>query len=377
MNFSSKKPGSIAILIACVVLVGLAIFSMVCGAGTVSDRTGVQKNPNGSLATDGSCSILFPAGAGNDDQIGATIDQWIAKKKPDSPLKGMGKLFAQSGRSSNINPAYMASVALKESILGTRTPGGGRLFNPFGRKASASQPGEEITNSKGEKIRWYKFNSWEESIREEGPYLKRMYVDDGRTTVATVVEKYCPRTDCDTDKYIQQASGWMAEISDMSNGALPNVCNPALTPGTGNTSDIVRIAQIQLGVSEDRNRRDCGTAIQKYGGPCGQPWCAYFTTWVYQQAGYKIPKMGSAFGTYDWFTKYQTTFTSKQGTPQPGDIIVFNSSHIGIVESYANGIVHTIEGNAGHHPAHLNGSVKPEHYNINDSNIKGFGRWVK
>lgn len=370
MNFSSKKPGTIAILIACLMLIALAITAMVCGAGMVGDRTGVQKNPNGALITDGSCSILFPAGAGTDDQIGAAIDQWIAKKNSTSPLKGLGKTFSESGRGSNINPAFMAAIALKESSLGRNVPDD--THNPFGRTASSSQPGVNMG-----KHTWYKFGNFEEAVKDEGPYLKRMYVDAGLTTVAAVMNKYAPPGENNTTLYVQQVSGWMAEISDMSNGALPNVCNPTFTPGTGNISDIVRIAQTQIGVKEDYNKADCGAAIQKYGGPCGAAWCAYFTTWVYQQAGYKIPKIGRAFGTYDWFTAHQMTFTPKQGTPQPGDIIVFNSSHIGIVESYANGTVHTIEGNAGHHPKHLNGEVKQEHYNINDSSIKGFGRWVK
>ena len=55
MMFSSKKPGSIAIIIACLILVGLAIFSIVCGAATVSDRTGVQKKDNAALSGSETC----------------------------------------------------------------------------------------------------------------------------------------------------------------------------------------------------------------------------------------------------------------------------------------------------------------------------------
>jgi hypothetical protein len=58
MILKNKKPGSIAILIACVVLVFLAISSIVCGAGTVSDRTGVQKEE--STITNGNDNTNAP-----------------------------------------------------------------------------------------------------------------------------------------------------------------------------------------------------------------------------------------------------------------------------------------------------------------------------
>ena len=65
-------------------------------------------------------------------------------------------------------------------------------------------------------------------------------------------------------------------------------------------------------------------------------------------------------------------------TPQAGDIICFNwddssqpndgfADHIGIVEKVQNGLITTIEGNAG-------GAVMRRTYRIGDGNIRGFAR---
>lgn len=65
-------------------------------------------------------------------------------------------------------------------------------------------------------------------------------------------------------------------------------------------------------------------------------------------------------------------------TPEPGDIIVYNwdqswqpndgyADHIGIVTGVTGGIIHTIEGNAGH-------AVRRRTYAIGDGNIRGFAR---
>lgn len=58
MFLEKKQSGTVVILIACVILIGLAIFSMVCSAGIVSDRTGVEKQDNGGSSSFGAaCGI--------------------------------------------------------------------------------------------------------------------------------------------------------------------------------------------------------------------------------------------------------------------------------------------------------------------------------
>lgn len=119
---------------------------------------------------------------------------------------------------------------------------------------------------------------------------------------------------------------------------------------------IVAIAQqeLALGVHETPMGSNKGARIKMYGLATQAPlryypaaWCAYFASWVTQQAGAPIGWNGLGDGLVsrlrDWGHKTGLWRT----TPQPGDLIAF-PQHIGIVESLQpNGLVTTIEGNTG------------------------------
>jgi hypothetical protein len=113
----------------------------------------------------------------------------------------------------------------------------------------------------------------------------------------------------------------------------------------------------------------------KHGGGYSQPWCSYFATWVLRNAGDKIPVTPLASNVYQYYNSKGQAFTKESvlagtNTPQPGDIFVKNltgSGHIGIVESYSNGIIKTIEGNSSDRVRR--GTVK-----ITSNSVKGFGR---
>lgn len=211
-------------------LVAFASFGYFTGAnfgvGWLTGEEQTQNNP--TQIADGTCSILSPANAGTEQQIGAAIDQWIIQKNPHSPLRGQGVNFAASGRAGGINPALIAGLALKESSLGSHIPDA--TFNPFGRTATASQPGVTIGTHK-----WYKFNSWNEAVLTHGSYIKRVFVQGrGITTVGKLMEAYCPRSECNTDLYISQLTGWMNEITTLAHGSLGAGCGASTTtPGTG------------------------------------------------------------------------------------------------------------------------------------------------
>ena len=139
-------------------------------------------------------------------------------------------------------------------------------------------------------------------------------------------------------------------------GAL--VVAPAQAQQSSQTTaqKIVAIAQqeLALGVREKPMGSNKGTRIKMYGLATQAPlryypaaWCAYFTSWVTQQAGSPIGWDGLGDGLVsrlrDWGRKTGLWRTS----PQPGDLIAF-PQHIGIVESLQpNGLVTTIEGNTG------------------------------
>jgi len=119
---------------------------------------------------------------------------------------------------------------------------------------------------------------------------------------------------------------------------------------------IVAIAQdeLALGIREIPAGSNKGARIKMYGlatqAPLRYypaPWCAYFTSWVTQQAGAPIGWSGLGDGLVsrlrDWGRKTGVWRTE----PQPGDLIVF-PQHIGIVETLQpNALVTTIEGNTG------------------------------
>ena len=168
-----------------------------------------------------------------------------------------------------------------------------------------------------------------------------------------------------------------------------------------NTADrMISIAKAEL-------EKNDGT---KYGGNPGDPWCAYFTTWVLRNT-----KMEDGTYIYNYLKKYGTiesdgvasgmwpAFRSSSNSnisfnkskayggnyiPKKGDIIWFQWSsngycrnkygkwngaiqcadHIGIVESSDGKVVYTIEGNSGR-------KVSAREYSINDEQVVAYGSW--
>lgn len=145
--------------------------------------------------------------------------------------------------------------------------------------------------------------------------------------------------------------------------------------GTGTVADIIRIAKNELGVKEEGN--NAGPGIQKYyqgaGGKNGDPWCAFFLTWVLNQAGVKITHQGSVDALRDEVKSKFKFFESGAEAPQPGDIFFEPGyHHTGLVEEVNGDTVKVIEGNAGGVGA---GKVKENTYPIN--HYVAYGRVVK
>ncbi len=130
------------------------------------------------------------------------------------------------------------------------------------------------------------------------------------------------------------------------------------------SDDVVRVAQMQLGLAETPDGCNCGEPIQKFlGSSPGEFWCADFVSWVYNEAG--RPFTGGSDGGWripavttmrQWLQTNGMWFTAGSAEdPQPGDVIVFSDDeHVGIVEylddagtpgNPADDVIHTIEGN--------------------------------
>lgn len=105
-----------------------------------------------------------------------------------------------------------------------------------------------------------------------------------------------------------------------------------------------------------------GKFVKKYLQPTGLPegnsWCAGFVSWCFLQAAggdkTRMPFNYTA-GARNIFNQYKAkgwVIDNKTQNPEPGDIAAFwrvslpsGYGHIGIVHHFADGFVHTIEGN--------------------------------
>jgi hypothetical protein len=141
--------------------------------------------------------------------------------------------------------------------------------------------------------------------------------------------------------------------------------------GTGTTqkamSDIgllVDIARLQIGTEEDPKHRNEGSAILKYQQATnlagqGWPWCAAFVDWCVQQFAARgetqiahVPRTAAAFDLISWgldnhYRVFNPPADKNSEKPRPGDIVVYEFSHTGIVSKDGDSAddFYAIEGN--------------------------------
>jgi hypothetical protein len=130
-------------------------------------------------------------------------------------------------------------------------------------------------------------------------------------------------------------------------------------------SALMTVASREIGVAEV-DGTNCGPRVNEYKAatwlPADKPWpwCAGFVCWcvkeamreagVPETATFKRPQTAGAWDFENWSrAQDHTTRTLKphKGDIQPGDIVIFTFSHIGIALSAPDrqGNVQTIEGN--------------------------------
>lgn len=111
---------------------------------------------------------------------------------------------------------------------------------------------------------------------------------------------------------------------------------------------VLSIARAEVGVKESpagSNRVKYNTWF--YGrevSGAAYPWCMAFVQWVFDQAGERLPyKTASCSGLLNWYRAKRPGQVVK--TPQPGDVIIYQFGHTGVVEAVGTGTVTAIEGN--------------------------------
>lgn len=129
-------------------------------------------------------------------------------------------------------------------------------------------------------------------------------------------------------------------------------------------NDLVKIARKEIGTEEDEKHQNKGASIKKYQEATslsgqGWPWCAAFVDWCVQrfagEAGTKIthvPRTPLAFGLISWgndnhYRVFHPPVQAKDPKPKPGNIVVYEFSHTGIVsrEGDEKHDFYAIEGN--------------------------------
>jgi CHAP domain len=135
-------------------------------------------------------------------------------------------------------------------------------------------------------------------------------------------------------------------------------------PKAGAGSQIVKVAESQLGKGENPPGSDCTIY-----GPC-EEWCSLFASWVWQHAGVPLPGSTAAYGysgsLYTWAKEHGGRVLPPTATPAPGDAIFYgtgpsDSAHVGIVaQVLPDGEIVTVEGNYDGHVTRV-GPFQPAH----------------
>jgi cell wall-associated NlpC family hydrolase len=143
--------------------------------------------------------------------------------------------------------------------------------------------------------------------------------------------------------------------------------------GTSTTAGLgaLRAAESQVGQAEQPPGSNDGPAIATYrsaveGAYPGAPWCAYFVSWCAAQAGAPIGDRGQGLGSVAEIADWARRTGRLVSQPQPGDLILFGTEHVGIVETVnPDGSLVTVEGNASdavsrevHEPGEATGFVR-------------------
>jgi hypothetical protein len=117
----------------------------------------------------------------------------------------------------------------------------------------------------------------------------------------------------------------------------------------------VAVARTQVGQAEFPPGSNESPRIAEYRsavqGAVVGPWCADFASWCAAQAGIPLGEDGEGFQSvgaiWEWAERSGRAIPASEGSPQPGDLIVWGSDHVGIVEAVdPDGTIHTIEGNS-------------------------------
>jgi len=138
-------------------------------------------------------------------------------------------------------------------------------------------------------------------------------------------------------------SNWLPDRDLLINRKQSTALAEASSPPAAR---LIRIAEKELGVHEQHGKND-GERVETYlryvGLPKGHAWCAAFVSWVFGQAGYKLPKSA-------WSPQlFPASRLRKEAAPALVLGVYFPAlqriAHVGLVTGLQHDWVRSIEGN--------------------------------
>lgn len=123
---------------------------------------------------------------------GDYIDTWLKDKYSDSPLIGYGDKIIEMSEETGISAGFALGNWAKETTFGRNKPGSGPHYN-FGCMTAPTVTGFESVNIAGRD--WASFGTVEVGIEEWFKYVKKGYVDEGKTSYKDFLDKYSPASD--------------------------------------------------------------------------------------------------------------------------------------------------------------------------------------
>lgn len=155
----------------------------------------------------------------------------------------------------------------------------------------------------------------------------------------------------DFSRLLNQASGsstLLPGASPLTIGATGAQGSPAALAAVAAARTQIGQAEMPPGSNESPRISEYRSAVQ---GAVVGPWCADFASWCAAQAGIPLGQNGEGFqgvgALWEWAEASGRAIPADAGAPAPGDLIVWGSDHVGIIEAVdPDGTIHTIEGNS-------------------------------
>lgn len=112
--------------------------------------------------------------------------------------------------------------------------------------------------------------------------------------------------------------------------------------------ELLAITEKQIGIAEwPTNSNKVKYNTWYYGREVSgdaYPWCMAFVQWCYNEAQMKLPyKTASCSALLNWYKQHHPECIVSK--PEPGDVVIYDFGHTGIVESAVIGKITAIEGN--------------------------------